>query len=86
LSVYIGGGVPLGEKMTTARGTEDDELLLYMRPDEDLRERRRFRPWEGEFRLFRSPKVVKLEDHRAPGEMLTILARIRQRREACRVR
>jgi hypothetical protein len=72
------------------RRPEDDddraELLLYMRPEEDLRERRRFRPWEGEFRLFRSPKVMKLEDHRAPGEMLTILARIRQRREARRVR
>ena len=57
-----------------------------MRPEEDLREQRRFRPWEGEYRLFRSPKVVKLEDHRPPGEMLAILARIRQRREARRVR
>ena len=59
--------------MTTASRTEDDdraELLLYMRPEEDLREHRLFRPWEGEYRLFRSPKVVKLEDHRAPGEHL----------------
>ena len=75
--------------MTAAHGTEDDdraELLLYMRPEEDLREQRRFRPWEGEYRLFRSPKVVKLEDHRPPGAMTAILTRIRQRGEARRVR
>jgi hypothetical protein len=39
-----------------------------MRPEEDLREYRRRVPWRGEYRLFRSPSVVKLEDYRQPTD------------------
>ena len=56
-----------------------------MRPEEDLREYRRFHPWDGEFRLFRSDFVVKLEDYRAPGEVVAILTRLQRRRDGLRV-
>jgi hypothetical protein len=72
--------------MTTSRASDEDraELLQYMRPEEDLREHRRFQPWGGEFRLFRSVNVVKLEDYRLSGEASVICARIQQRRAASR--
>ena len=72
--------------MSAARTTDEDraELLRYMRPEEDLRDYRRSHPWDGEFRLFRSDTVAKLEDYRAPGEMVAILARLQRRRSGLR--
>jgi hypothetical protein len=69
--------------MSAARTTDDDreELLRYMRPEEDLREYRRSHPWDGEFRLFRSDTVVKLEDYRALGDVTAVLARLRLRHD-----
>jgi hypothetical protein len=65
----------------TKDGDDDNPaaLLRYMRPEEDLHEHRRRAPWRGEYRLFRSANVAKLEDHRQPGEMKLILERLRQR-------
>jgi hypothetical protein len=45
--------------------------------------------WGGGYRWFASPNVVKVEDHRPPGETGRILERLRQRkrdaaRTACR--
>ena len=37
-------------------------------------ERRRLRAWEGSYRWFRSPNVVKLELYRSPVEMDRIRA------------
>lgn len=37
-------------------------------------------PWPGCFRWFASSNVAKLEDHRPPGEMVGIIARLCQRR------
>jgi hypothetical protein len=73
--------------MSAAQTNDADhaELLLYMRPEEDLRDYRRAHPWEGEFRLFRSSAVVKLEDYRAPGEMAAILVRMQRRRDGFRL-
>ena len=54
--------------MSAVRTTDEEraELLRYMRPEEDLRDYRRSHPWDGEFRLFRSAAVAKLEDCRSP--------------------
>lgn len=44
-----------------------------------LPEERRSRvEWSGGYRWFLSPNVVKLEDHRPPGELARILERLRQ--------
>jgi hypothetical protein len=64
--------------------TKDDEdkevLRLFMRPEEDLREHRQRVPWRGEYRLFRSPSVVKLEDYRPPDDMRGVIDRLRDGR------
>lgn len=58
---------------------EDRELLrLFMRPEEDLREYRRRVPWRGEYRLFRSPTVVKLEDYRQPADTCRVVTRLQE--------
>ena len=51
-----------------------------MRREEELRGHRYRAPWQGEYRLFRSVNVVKLEDYRPPKEMEIILARLRDRK------
>jgi hypothetical protein len=63
----------------TIDDTDDLAVLLqYMRPEEELREYRYRVPWRGEYRLFRSTNVVKMEDYRQPGEMGRILDRLRR--------
>jgi hypothetical protein len=51
----------------TAPTPEDEDLALSQRcarSEEELREYRRFVPWRGEYRFFRSPNVVCLEHYR----------------------
>jgi hypothetical protein len=68
--------------MSTACTIDDTDdpvvLLQYMRPEEDLRGYRYRVPWRGEYRLFRSANVVKMEDYRQPGEMGRILDRLQR--------
>ena len=59
------------------RGSDETFYRRFTLPEE-----RRGRPneWSGGYRWFISPNVVKLEDHRPPGEMSNIFERLRQHR------
>jgi hypothetical protein len=59
--------------MTTTLDEDAEDLALlreFVRPEEDLRELRRWRPWTVGFRYFRSENVVCLEHYRRPRAKL----------------
>ena len=63
--------------------TTDEAFYRRFTLPEELKNRSRTATeWCGVHRWFASPNVIKLEDHREPGEMGRILERLRQRKRA----
>jgi hypothetical protein len=65
--------------VTTVNNRDSDETFYrrFTLPEE---RKGRLNGWDGGYRWFISPNVVKLEDHRPPGEMSNIFERLRQHR------
>jgi hypothetical protein len=45
---------------------DETDMRSCMSPEEDLRRYRRWNPWHGEYRYFRSENVVCIEHFRTP--------------------
>jgi hypothetical protein len=71
------------EKEVVPLNTTDEAFYRRFTLPEELKNRSRTATeWCGVHRWFASPNVIKLEDHREPGEMGRILERLRQRKHA----
>jgi hypothetical protein len=60
--------------------TDEAFYRRFTLPEELKNRSRAATEWCGVHRWFTSPNVIKLEDHREPGEMGRILERLRCRR------
>jgi hypothetical protein len=57
---------------TSLRSEEEEAFWRRLVLPEE--ERRQIRDWEGSYRWFRSPNVIRLELYRSPAEMARIRA------------